>query len=130
MSTDVNGLGFFGFAYYKENAAKLGVAAISSDGAPGVKPSLTTVADGSYKPLSRPIFVYITKKAAARPDVQAFIKFYLAEQGRKLVEEVGYIGLPNSVNEAALKRFDAQRTGSIFEGGSKVGARLEEMLAK
>ena len=130
VSTDVNGLGFFGFAYYKENAAKLGVAAISSDGAPGVKPSLTTVADGSYKPLSRPIFVYITKKAAARPDVQAFMKFYLAEQGRKLVEEVGYIGLPNSVNEAALKRFDAQRTGSIFEGGSKVGARLEEMLAK
>ena len=118
VSTDVNGLGFFGFAYYKENAAKLGVAAISSDGAPGVKPSLTTVADGSYKPLSRPIFVYITKK------------FYRAEQGRKLVEEVGYIGLPNSVNEAALKRFDAQRTGSIFEGGSKVGARLEEMLAK
>ena len=58
------------------------------------------------------------------------MKFPTAEQGRKLVEEVGYIGLPNSVNEAALKRFDAQRTGSIFEGGSKVGARLEEMLAK
>ena len=130
VANDKYGLGFFGFAYYSENRAKLKVLSIDpGDGKP-ITPTITTVGDGTYQPLSRPIFIYISKAAAERSEVADFVKFYLSE-GRPLVQEVGYIPLPDTAYALAAARFDARTTGSIFEGtGSRVGVTVEELLAK
>lgn len=134
VSTDKGALGFFGFAYYAENSSKLRLIAVddgkADNGAGPIEPSVTTVADGTYQPLSRPIFIYVSRKEADRAPVTAFVDFYLSE-GSKLVSEVGYIPLPGSTYELVRSRFSAKTTGSVFGGeGSKVGASVEQTLAK
>jgi phosphate transport system substrate-binding protein len=87
------------------------------------------VKNGTYQPLARPIFVYVSRAAADRPEVTEFVKFYLTK-GRPLVREVGYIPLSDQVYELALTRFDKRTTGSIFGGkGSQIGVTLESLLA-
>lgn len=93
VASDEGALGFFGFAYYIENKGKVKAAPIKAGDGAAVTPSMTTIADGSYKPLSRPIFIYVNKAAAKDKDIDKFITFYLAEAG-KLSKEVGYIPLP------------------------------------
>lgn len=109
VSTDPNALGFFGFAYYEENQNKLKVVPVDdqndSNGQGPILPSLETVKDGSYAPLSRPLFIYVNSKAAARPEVVQFVNFYLDNAGA-LSQEVGYIPLPT-------EKYQEQK--SIFE---------------
>ena len=133
VSTDKQALGFFGLAYYEENKDKLKVLPVDdgdeTNGAGPITPSVATVADGTYQPLSRPIFIYVTTKDAERPEVQEFIRYYLAE-GRPLVAEVGYIPLSEQAYGMVQSRFDARTTGSLFEGhGSTIGATVEGLLA-
>lgn len=133
VASDPMALGFFGYAYYKENADKLKLAAIDDgkddNGKGPIQPTPETIANGTYQPLSRPIFIYVSKTAAARPEVAEFIEFYLTK-GRPLVAETGYIPLPDRAYELALKRFKDGRGGSIFAGqGSKVGVTVEALLA-
>jgi phosphate transport system substrate-binding protein len=91
VSRDVNGLGYFGFAYYIENQDKLAAAAIvPAAGKPGVAPSIETVMNGTYRPLARPIFIYVSAKAAQRPEIKEFVEFY-NKQATKLVKEVKYV---------------------------------------
>jgi phosphate transport system substrate-binding protein len=79
--------------------------------------------------LSRPIFVYVSKKALDRPEIADLVKFYLTA-GRELVNEVGYIPLPDKVYELALKRVETRTVGSVFGGkGSQVGVTLESLLS-
>ncbi len=93
VATDEGGLGFFGYAYYIENQDRLKVLPIQhGDGEP-VTPTVETIADMSYAPLSRPIFIYVSKASSARPEVGAFIDFYL-EHGGELALAVGYSGRP------------------------------------
>ncbi len=131
VSTDKVALGFFGFAYYKENAGKLKLIPIDDgkpdNGAGPVAPSVETVKDGTYQPLSRPIFIYVSAKGLDRKEVVEFVDFYLGK-GRSLVGEVGYIPLPQSAQELVVKRFKDRVKGSLFEGGSKVGVTIEDML--
>ena len=88
---DQYSLGYFGYAYYSENQARLKL--IGVDGGSGcVTPSQETVKGGQYKPLSRPLFIYVTSKAMARPEVQAFVKFY-NEHANELIPQVGYVPL-------------------------------------
>ncbi|MFD2613356.1 PstS family phosphate ABC transporter substrate-binding protein [Paenibacillus gansuensis] len=95
VAGDKNAMGYFGFAYYEENQEKLTAVSIKADAnAPAVAPSVDTIRDGSYKPLSRPIFIYPLKSALAKPEIAAFLKYYNSEEGQTLVEEVGYIKLP------------------------------------
>jgi len=128
VAGDPNALGYFGFAYFEENQDKLKLVAVDNGKGP-VKPTPETINDGSYQPLSRPIFIYVRKDAADRPEVQAFVKFYLTE-GRALVKSVGYIPLPDRAYELALERFEKRVTGSMFSGGSQVGVKIEDLLAK
>lgn len=126
VSTDPAALGFFGYAYYKENKNKLRVVPIDGgDGA--IAPSLSTVADGTYQPLSRPVFIYVSKQAAERDEIESFVDFYLTE-GEALVTEVGYIPLPSTAVTLAAERFATRKSGSMFAGGSKVGVTIEEAL--
>jgi phosphate transport system substrate-binding protein len=129
IATDPGALGFFGLAYYTENRDKLKVVPIDGGNGP-IAPSLQTVGDGSYQPLSRPLFIYVNKQAAERKEVQAYIAYFLS-QGRPLVKEVGYIPLPDRAYQLVQERFNQRITGSIFGGkGSKVGVTVEELLRK
>ncbi len=91
VSSDVNALGFFGYAYYEENKDKIKLVAVDNGNGP-VLPSVETVKNRSYSPLARPLYIYINNKAAERKEVQEFINFYL-EKVNVLVGEVGYISL-------------------------------------
>jgi phosphate transport system substrate-binding protein len=96
---DKGSLGFFGFAYYEENADKLTALKVN-----GVEPTPETVQNGTYKPLSRPIFIFVNNKSyAEKPQVKTFVEFYLDNVGR-LAREVGYIPLNDySAEKAKLK---------------------------
>jgi phosphate transport system substrate-binding protein len=133
VAMDELALGFFGYAYYVENQAKLRLVAIDdendSNGKGPILPSPAAVIDGSYSPLSRPIFIYVSRAAVDRPEVNAFVKFYL-DQAAKLVGEVGYIPLPDRASALAQRRFSNRVLGSIFgASGSKIGVSVEALLA-
>ena len=100
---DKYGLGFFGLAYYAENKDRLKLVGVDN-GNGAVKPSLETVKNGSYSPLSRPLFIYVNSTAVARPEVISFIDFYL-ENAPQLSKEVGYIPLPASEYDKQKSNF-------------------------
>jgi phosphate transport system substrate-binding protein len=130
VSRDVNAIGYFGLAYYVENKDKLKAAPIVSKGAAkAVLPSLETVMDGTYQPLARPIFIYVSDKGMQRPEVREFVQFYL-RNAPKLVKEVGYVPLAARHYEMALKNFSERKLGTGFGGKSEVGVKVEELLAR
>jgi phosphate transport system substrate-binding protein len=102
---DKNALGFFGLAYYEENKERLQLVGV--DGGKGiVLPSAETVKNGTYSPLSRPVFIYVSKTAAQRPEVKSFVEFYI-ENAPALVEDVGYIPLPAEQYSKEAEEFSA-----------------------
>jgi phosphate transport system substrate-binding protein len=130
IAGDVNALGFFGLAYYHENEKKLkGVAIKLNDQAKGVLPKFETAKDGTYQPLSRPIFIYASKKGVeTKPEVSAFVDFYLnPKNAEKLIKEVGYVPLPANAYAVFAKRFKDRQFGTAFTG-SKIGVSIEELL--
>jgi phosphate transport system substrate-binding protein len=133
VAMDRLALGFFGYAYYVENQAKLKVVAIDDEkdenGKGPIVPAPASVIDGTYSPLARPIFMYASKTALARPEVEAFMKFYLSN-APELVSEVGYIPLPERAYALAGQRLERRVQGSIFGGaGSRIGVTVEALLA-
>jgi phosphate transport system substrate-binding protein len=92
ISGDEDSLGFFGYAYYVANQDKLKLIPVDGGNGP-VLPSPASIADGTYSPLSRPVFIYLSKSGAQKPQVRSFVEFYL-ESAPTLVPEVGYITLP------------------------------------
>lgn len=102
ISNDKNAIGYFGFAYYEENKKKLKLVPIDA-GKGAITPSPKTIANGTYAPLSRPLFIYVNKKELSRPEVKEFTKFYLQNAG-KLATEVGYIALSSNWYKSQLKR--------------------------
>jgi len=99
VSGNVNAIGYFGYAYYVENTDKL--KALEIDGGAGcIAPTEATINDNSYAPLSRPLFIYPdTSKARERPELKAFVDYYLANT-TTLSAEVGYVALPDSLLQA------------------------------
>ncbi len=92
VASQPNALGYFGFAYYEGNAQRLRPVAVDS-GAGCVLPSRESIADGTYAPLSRPLFIYVNRASLTRPEVQAFVRSTL-DQATELVDMVGYVPLP------------------------------------
>lgn len=130
VSREKGALGYFGLAYYEENQDKLKAVPIKANAsAPAVMPSLETVNNSSYQPLSRPIFIYVKEKAAQRPEVREFVEFYLKE-GAELAKEVGYVDLPAAAYELALKNFHKGKLGTGFGGASEVGLKVEDLLKR
>ncbi|BER92378.1 PstS family phosphate ABC transporter substrate-binding protein [Atrimonas thermophila] len=132
VSRDKYALGYFGFAYYLENQDVLKVVPIddgvAENGEGPIEPTFETISKGLYQPLSRPLFIYVNKASADREEVRKFVRFYL-ENAKWLVEEIGYVALPDSVYELALKRFEERKTGTVFGSqGAKVGVSIEELL--
>lgn len=98
VSGDKYAMGYFGLAFYEENTDKLNVVKIN-----GVTPTAETVKNGSYKPLSRPLYIYISKKSLEKPEVRQFAEYYLTNV-KDLVTEVGYIPLEDAKYEAGLNK--------------------------
>lgn len=101
VASSEGGLGYFGMAYYEENSARVKVVPVKGKG-DAVAPSQDTVLNGSYAPLSRPLFIYVNKDSLkTKPLVVKFVRYYL-ENAAALSEEVGYVPLPQSEYEAGL----------------------------
>jgi phosphate transport system substrate-binding protein len=104
-------LGYFGYAYYEENKDRLKLLGIDNGDGNCVQPSVEAVRNGTYKPLSRPLYIYVNKKALARPEVRAFVEFYV-ENANKLAAEVGYVATPDEVHAENHEVLDAALKGS------------------
>jgi phosphate transport system substrate-binding protein len=134
ISSDKNALGYLPLSYYEENKTRLKVVAIvggekSPSKAKAVLPSTQTVEDGSYWPLSRPIFIYVSEKSTARAEVKEFTKFYLSSAA-ELVPQVKYVALPKKAYDLALDNFNKNKMGTAFGGHSEIGLKVEDLLKK
>jgi phosphate transport system substrate-binding protein len=121
-------LGYLPFAYFEPNRARLKAVAVDAGKGP-VLPSRETVLNGRYQPLSRPVFIYVNKHSAERPDVQRFVDFYLTHAAQ-LVEQIKYVPLPPEAYRMALENFRRGKLGTVFNGGSSVGLRIEDLLRR
>jgi len=127
VATDVNALGYFGYAYYEENTKRLRAVPIVNAQGKAVLPSRKTVEDGSYNPLSRPIFIYVNSESLRRPEVREFVEFY-QRQASKLIPPTGYIPLPARAYAANLDNIRRGKTGTVFGGENKVGLTIDELM--
>jgi phosphate transport system substrate-binding protein len=130
VSRDVNAIGYFGYAYYAENQARLkGVPIVNPKTGKAVAPSAATVEDGTYVPLSRPIFVYVNAKSLGKPEVKEFIDYYM-KNGEKLIREVKYVPLPKSAYELNLKHVKDMKKGTVMGGKNEVGITIDELMKR
>ncbi len=130
VSRDVNGIGYFGYAYYAENMARLkGLPIVNPKTGKAVEPSAANVENGTYVPLSRPIFVYVKVKSLQKPEVKEFVEFYM-KNAEKLVREVKYVPLPKAAYEGNLKHVKDNKIGTVFGGKNEVGITIEELMKR
>ncbi|HJQ55572.1 MAG TPA: PstS family phosphate ABC transporter substrate-binding protein [Vineibacter sp.] len=129
IENDRGALGFIPYAYFQPHASKMRALGIDEGKGKGpVLPSEKTVVDGTYSPLSRPLFVYINVKAIDRPEVKAFLDFYLKSQ--KLITEVKYVPLPDKAYEIARDRIVSKVKGTAFGGHPEVGLPILDLLKR
>lgn len=105
VSGDKYGLGFFGLAYFEENADKLKLVGVDSGNGP-VKPSTETVKNGTYSPLSRPLFLYVNSSSLENVDVVNFVKYYLENVGG-VAKDVGYVALTEEEYAREMTKFNS-----------------------
>ncbi len=123
-----DGIGFFGLAYYEENQDKLKIIpVVHPKTGKAIIPSTDTVQSGEYFPLSRPLFIYVKTTAAERPEVAAFVDYYLANV-QMLCKDVGYVALPSSIYEAGKKRFASRTAGSLMMNHQDDHVRLDSIF--
>jgi phosphate transport system substrate-binding protein len=129
ITRDAGGLAYFGYAYYIANKAKLKAVPIVNKQGKAVLPSEKTVMDGSYNPLSRPLFIYISEKSLAKPEVAEFAQFYMSNAA-KLSKEVKYIPLPAKAYMLATEHLTNKKSGTRFDGEPEVGVTMEDLLKR
>jgi phosphate transport system substrate-binding protein len=130
IAGDVNALGYFGYAYYAENTKRLrALPVVGKPGSPGVLPSEASVMNGSYQPLSRPIFIYVNVKSLAKPEVKSFVEFFMT-QGAKMSKEVKYVPLPPEAYKIGLDRIAKGKKGTVFNGKNEVGITIADLLKR
>ena len=129
VSRDVNGLGYFGFAYYVENQDKLKAVPVVNEKGSAVAPSMEAVEKGTYSPLARPIFIYVSTKSLGRPEVREFVEYYM-KNGAKLAREVKYVPLPEKAYALAWQHVQKGKKGTVFGGHAEVGVTIDELLRR
>ncbi len=131
IAGDRGSLGFFGFSYYENNRERLKLLAIDNGNGEPIKPSRETIGANTYSPLSRPLFIYVNRQAADRPEVAAFVRFLLKDAAR-IVEhpKVGYVALPSEIYEIAWHRFEQRTTGTVYEDQHAVHRPLAEAFKR
>jgi len=127
-ASDKQALGYIPYAYYEPNKKRL--KAVAVDGGQGpILPSRETVENGSYQPLSRPMFIYVSSKSAGKPEVKRFVEFYFA-QAPTLVPQVKYVPLPEQAYELTVAHFKNGKLGTAFQGASTIGLKIEDLLRR
>jgi phosphate transport system substrate-binding protein len=126
-------LGFIPLAYVEQNKDRLKAVPVddgkAENGDGPISPSFETVRNGTYQPLSRPLFIYVARKSADRPEVQRFVESYFTQP--ELIREVGYVELTPQIYELAKAHYAERKVGSAFgSGGSQVGMTLEALLSR
>ena len=134
VAGDQYALGYMGLAYFEENKDKLKLVAIDDEnpanGEGAVTPSAETVRNGTYRPLSRPVFIYVNASALSRPEVQKFVEYYVTKTA-PLVSEVGYVPLTDREQKLVQERFAAKTMGTMFgsANASDPKVSLEQRLS-
>lgn len=124
VTRDKGALGYFGYAYYEPNKSRIKSVRVN-----GVAPTKQTVENGSYTPLSRPLFIYVSAKSAQRPEVKKFVEYYM-RNGAAAATSVKYVALPAKAYPVAMNRFKAGKTGTIFGGEEAIGLKIDELLSR
>jgi phosphate transport system substrate-binding protein len=129
ITNNQNALGYLGFAYYKQHQDQLKVVSIDS-GKGAILPSRETVESAQYKPLSRPLFLYVNAQAAQQNEtLQVFVKYYL-EKAPEVVSKVGYVPLPEEGYQLTKIHFERGKVGTVFDGKSEFNLTIGELLRK
>ena len=100
IAGDKNSLGFFGLAYYEQNKNKLKLVPVN-----GILPTMETVKNGTYAPLSRPLYIYVSKETAKKVEVSSFVNFYL-KNAAEVAKTVGYVPLPDEDYASSIQKFN------------------------
>ncbi|WP_374435949.1 PstS family phosphate ABC transporter substrate-binding protein [Inhella sp.] len=129
VSSDINAIGYFGYAYYAENQGKLKALPIVNPKGHAVAPSEAAVLAGTYEPLSRPIFIYVNAKSLTKPEVKEFVE-YMMKNAAKIAKEVKYVPLPAKAYTGGLEHLNKGKKGTVFGGKNEVGITIEELLAR
>jgi phosphate transport system substrate-binding protein len=128
VAANTGAMGYFGLAYYLENRSRLRALNIDS-GNGAVEPSVANAENGSYAPLSRPMFIYVNAAALRRPQVQQFVQYYINNAAR-IANQVGYVPLPASAYQTYLQRAQQRTAGTAFGGRQAIGVTIQEVLAR
>ena len=128
VANNPGGLGYFGLAYYEENRSRLRALGIDNGNGP-VEPSVANVVNGTYAPLSRPIFIYVSVATLRRPQVAQFVQYYVNNAGASATR-VGYVPLPASAYATYLQRAQRRQVGTAFGGRQAIGITIEQLIAR
>jgi phosphate transport system substrate-binding protein len=129
VSGERDAMGFFGYAYYQANKDKLrAIPIVNPTTDKAVLPTSENIESGTYAPFSRPLFLYVNRRSARRPEVRAFVEYYLRECP-KLASEVGYVRLPEAMYERSRANFASRKAGTQFldESGNMVTGALTKV---
>jgi phosphate transport system substrate-binding protein len=129
VAGEKGGIAYFGFAYFEENASKLkAVPIVNPETGSQVMPSFESIQDGSYAPLSRPLFIYVRSEVMDRPEITAFVKFSLSAENAELIKEVGYVALPQDVLDMSWQRYESKKLGTMY--GEGASGSLKDLMSK
>jgi phosphate transport system substrate-binding protein len=128
IAGDKGSLGYFGYSYFVENQDKLKMVGVDS-GNGCIFPTDETINDGTYSPLSRPLFIYVSMEAWADQEVKDFVSYYVSYERSDLLKELGFVPFPEVVHDLVLDRFQRGITGSIFGGDNPLTGTVEEILS-
>jgi phosphate transport system substrate-binding protein len=130
VSRDVNAIGYFGYAYYAENKARLkALPIVNPKTGVAVEPSEESVIKATYQPLSRPIFIYVKAKSLEKPEVKEFVEFYM-KHGAKLTKEVKYVPLPAHAYTGNIEHMNKKKLGTVFGGHNEIGITIEDLMKR
>ncbi len=129
VASSINAIGYLGLAHFEENKQRLKSVSIVWNNKDPAYPSAKSVLDGSYQPLSRPLFIYVNAMALNRPTVREFLLHYM-NHGAKLVKSAKYVELPAGAYQIGLDRINKRITGSAFAGQNPVGFTYQSVLSK
>ncbi len=128
-TAEEGGLGILGISTYEENKDVLKIIAVENEAGKCVEPSRKTIDNGTYSPLSRPLFFYVSEEALeANPAVKEFAKFLINPENQSAIAKFGYVPVSGDLLERVRTRLSNGVTGTLFAGGSSVGVNLSDML--
>ncbi|MDZ4692902.1 PstS family phosphate ABC transporter substrate-binding protein [Terricaulis sp.] len=128
VASNQGAMGYFGLAYYEENRSRLRALSVDSGNGP-VEPSVANAENGTYAPLSRPMFIYINAAALRRPQVQQFAQYFINNAAR-YAQQVDYVPLPASAYQTYLQRAQRRQQGTAFGGRQAIGVTIAEVIAR